>query len=208
MTFRQALSTALLIFSAAFDTGCGYGIRRPGTNLLSEKEGIHKIYVAPFNNQSLKPGVENVVFNQVSRVLASSAQIQIVSFEKDADAVLKGVVESASYASAGGAPVQSLKPEKMGEGSFIATRNVATQYAANLSASFILTRRVAVSKTKGPGNIWSGGFSRGKNFQANNQLGMFGTTNALINDSNFDRSLSEIAISMAYDLQESLFSQF
>jgi hypothetical protein len=56
--------------------------------------------------------------------------------------------------------------------------------------------------------LWSGGFSKSKPFPANNQLGVFGTTSALINESEFDRVLRDLAEGIAADMHESMLAGF
>lgn len=56
--------------------------------------------------------------------------------------------------------------------------------------------------------VWQSDFSRQRPFPSNNQLGVFGTTAALINDSEFDRALRENAAAMSNDLFESMLAIF
>ena len=45
-------------------------------------------------------------------------------------------------------------------------------------------------------------------FPGNNQLGVFGTTSHLINESEFERALQELSERVALDMTENLFSMF
>jgi hypothetical protein len=83
---------------------------------------------------------------------------------------------------------------------------IATEYEATLSCSFVLTRTHPV-----PGKraiLWTSSFSRGAPFAGNNQLGVQGDTSALINQSEFERKLVDLAASMMGDLHESMLAMF
>ena len=56
--------------------------------------------------------------------------------------------------------------------------------------------------------IWSSTFSRSKPFPGANQLDVPGTTSSLINDSEFDRALSDLSRSMMDDVHESMLAMF
>lgn len=83
---------------------------------------------------------------------------------------------------------------------------VATEYIAELSCTFTLTRRNVKPGT--PAILWTAGFNRAKPFPGSNQLSGLGTTSALINESEFDRSLQELAQSMMADVRESMVARF
>jgi hypothetical protein len=55
---------------------------------------------------------------------------------------------------------------------------------------------------------WSSHFTRSKPFPASNQLDVPGTTSVQINDSEFERTLAELARSMMADVHESMLSMF
>lgn len=59
-----------------------------------------------------------------------------------------------------------------------------------------------------PAEIWASGFSRAKGFPATNQLDAFGNTSPLINESEFDRALKDLAESLTGDLHESILAGF
>ncbi len=197
----------LLISSLAallFQSACGYSLynsKNPNARVLDE-QGIRKIYVKPLVNNTYKPGVENVVYNELVKSLNSFRRIQLVTDEKEADAVLSGTVGSADYAPAASAPFSNLYP--LGRGS--TNREAAIRYTANLNCGFTLAKR---NPGGGMGTqIWSGSLSRVRDFPGNNQIGMYGATSPLINDSEFDRALKEMAQSMMGDLNEYMLNRF
>jgi hypothetical protein len=181
--------------------GCGYTLQRSRSPQLDE-EGIHTVYVAPIVNNTYKVGIENVIYNELVRSLLAHRSVRLVEKAENADAVLGGSVNGASYANSAAAPANRLNPVGSGPSDVL----VATQYTAILQASFTLER-----PNPPPGKrkiLWSSGFTRSQNFLASNQLGIFGTTSPLINDSEFDRVLREMSQNMMADLHESMLAMF
>lgn len=200
-----ALGASLLV------TGCGYYLQTSHNELL-DKEGIRKVYIKPLINNTYKPGVENVVYNALIRILLSHRRVKIVQNEQDADAVLQGTVSVAQFSIAGSAYAYQLAPYLggnavlPGSGLNISLTSIATVYMASLGCDFTLNRRVVP-----PGKrklVWGSSFSRNEPFSAANQLDVPGTTSALINDSEFERALSEMANNMMYDVHESMLAMF
>jgi hypothetical protein len=195
----------LLGLIASLGMGCSYGFQT-SRSILFEREGIRKIYISPIGNSTYKAGIENVVYNNLVRALSASGRVLLVRNAADADAILGGSVSGASYNSNVGTQVRNLNPAGLGGG--IATRDyvVASEYMANLSCAFSLDR-VKTKPGKKP-RIWATGFTRSKPFPAANQLDVPGTTSPLINESEFDRALTDLARSMMDDVQESVLSMF
>ncbi len=186
--------------------GCGYGFQ--GTrNVLFEKEGVRRVFVAPLENNTFKPGVENLLYNEMLKNLAASRKVEIVQEESLADVVLNGVVSGAAFSPSAATTANLLFPsDRIPRLKGSPNITVASEYSASLTGSFQLMRRVAV-----PGKnsiVWSSGFARSRSFPATNQLGAFGTTSALINESEFDRALRDLADSVSRDMIESMFVAF
>lgn len=175
-------------------SGCGYALQT-SKNPLLEKEGIKRIYVEPFLNHSFKAGVDQVVHNVLVKTLSSHRRVALVEHPEDADALLKGVVTSADYlpAELKGVPVTGV--------------NVASDYSATLNCSFTLWRRRPVKGKRDV--IWAATYVRGpKRFPGANQLDVLGTTSSLINETEFERVLGDLATSMMEDLHESMLAMF
>lgn len=189
-------------------TSCGYNFQRSNSATLQSK-GIRKIYVAPLANESFKAGIENVVYNEIIQVIASHRAVSLVSRQEEADAILEGTVNGATYQVSAGTGAGGLYG---GKNSFAWQRqapdgkSVATEYTAGLSCAFSL-KAVHPLAGKDP-VLWSSGFDRSKSFPANNQMFEFGTTSNLINESEFDRALKDMAHQMMADLHESMVSMF
>ena len=215
-----------IVFVMEFALGCGYTFQNSKNPLLA-KEGIRKVYVSPIINNTFKVGIENTVFNELIRTLNSQKRITIVREKSEADAILTGTIIVASYVTTGSASVGSLSPAGVGASLPTATYPIATQYTSTLTCSFALTgvnappptfapsKKKASSSTKKvePGKRnrpyqWASIFSRTKPFPGSNQLDVPGTTSPLINDSEFERALSDIAHSMMTDVHESMLAMF
>lgn len=181
-------------------TSCGYTLQNSRNPL--EKEEVRTIFIAPMANHSYKPGVEHMVYNALSKNLSAHGRVKVVQQEDEADAVLIGSVSSASSA------VQTVTtvtiPQVTGDTKQV---GVAVDYAASLACSFSLVRKRKVNG-KSPGTLWGSSFGRSKFYPASNRVGTPGTTSALINDSEFDRALWDLAEAMMDDVHESMLSMF
>lgn len=211
MTKRFLLSNfaCIALSGLAFSvSGCGYSLQRT-MNPLSEKFGIQKIYVAPLQNDSYKPGVENLVYNELVRTLAADRRIQVVNSVGDSDAILSGEVKNAGFLRGGSTTAGGLFPSK-DKFPWVAAPPkdliTSTSYSATLTCNFKLALTIPIGKKSG--TVWAGGFGRTHPFPGNNQIGNFGTTSSIINESEFDRALSDMARSMMMDVSESIFAQF
>ena len=185
--------------------GCGYQLKTSRSALV-EKENIHKVYVSPIVNNTYKAGVENIVYNALVKTLAAFGQVKLVQDPADADAILQGSVNGANTVQSLWKSVDQLNPVGLSKYDNI---YVTTEYMTTLSCSFSLNRMTfptAASKNKPV--IWSGTFSREGPFTASNQLGPLGTTSTLINDSEFNRKIQDLARGMMGDVNESMLQMF
>jgi hypothetical protein len=214
-----AAALAALLMMTPLLGGCGYSLQTSRTSALA-REGVRKVYVAPIINNSYKPGVENLLYNELIRSLASNRRVTIVHDELEADAVLGATVTNAVYSVTAGTSSNSLFPTDRKT----IEVTVATEYQAILSCDLKLTRTRAVppvltgtsggfrlrpSPTSAAGaTLWQSAFSRTKRFPGNNQKDEFGTTSPLINESEFDRALRDIAAGMMGDVHESMLAMF
>jgi Lipopolysaccharide-assembly len=203
MRFSLALSILAALLLGA--SGCGYTFQTSNSP-LAEREGIRKIYVAPMTNNTYTPGVENVVYNALVQTLSVHRRVTLVSNAHDADAILKGVVSEADYITTAPVPAQQLQPPDIAQNPNFLNILVAQYYSATLGCGFVLERVDPSPLQKKI--VWSAAFTRSKPFAASNQVGVPGTTSALINQSEFDRALSDIANSMTGDIHESMLAMF
>lgn len=184
---------ALLSSAALFSTGCGYHLQT-SENPLSTKEGVRKIYIAPLINNTYKTGVENTVYNALLRTMTAHRRVLVVSDPEAADAVLAGTVTVATVFSVAAS------------GSFPRGVPISSQYNATLACAFNLIRRNPRPGQRGL--IWTWDNTRSKPFASAAQTNARNETTALINDSEFDEALSEVAIAMMEDVHESMLALF
>lgn len=208
--FGLGLLLACAFWSLGAGLGCGYSLQNTKNPLL-DQEGVHKVYVAPITNNTYKAGVESVVYNSLLRVLLAHRRVSLVKDPKEADAVLTGTIDGASYSGISGTTVSSLPPTNvvptLGQTVPTAAFPISSIYSASLACSFKLERK----KPSGPKHkilVWSNSFNRNKPFPSANQLDVPGTTSSLINESEFDRALSDLATSMMEDVHESMLAMF
>jgi hypothetical protein len=230
-------SQILLIVSALSGfAGCGYHFQNT-RNQLEEQYGVRKVYVRPLRNETFKPGVDNLVYNRLLLTISRNRRVKLVSSIEDADAVLSGKVTQAAFdrgVEKAGDQLFGTQFLPDDQRKRVPGFGVATDYNASLNCEFNLqlVQQWYDPKKYGPGKlaappptptprpgsleaqratgqvIWSGNFSRTKPFPASNQVGAFGTTSSLINESEFDRALGDLAESMMADLHESMMAMF
>ncbi|MDP8222356.1 MAG: LptE family protein [Candidatus Lernaella stagnicola] len=82
---RFLLAALLLVIAAA---GCGYHLARPGNNLPPT---IRRVAVPVLENQTMEPGLEALLTDQLRRRFAESGWVRISAVD-DSDAVLLGKV--------------------------------------------------------------------------------------------------------------------
>jgi hypothetical protein len=197
----------VLILSCAAASGCGYAFKGTRSNPALVKENVRTIFIETLGNDTFKPGVENLVLNQLLKAISYSSDIRVVNRRENADAILRGTVTSASFGPASTVVAKDIFPQyPAATDRYREATSVANLYAANLSASLSLEK---VAKGDEPAKpLWAGGFTRSKVFPGNPQMGVFGTTAHLINESEFDRALADLASEGALDATENLFSTF
>lgn len=200
----QKLSLSILMVAQL--TGCGYALQT-SHNPLADKEGVRKIYIAPMINNTYKPGVENTVYNAVVQTISVHRRVKIVGRPEDADAILRGYVNLANYVADASSPQSGTTlPYPLPNNIAAESVLVASEYVATLGCSFSLER-----VDPGPGQrkiLWTSGFSRTAPFGASNTLGTQGSTSSLINESEFERTLTSLASSMSRDMHESMLAMF
>lgn len=253
MTFSRGFLFSFLILHG-FSQGCGYAFQSSKSDLYRRK-GVTRLYVAPFLNNSYKPGVENMIYNSVMRVLSAGRRFQLVDEPLEADAILISSVEDANYVSIATAVAKDLPPSSVPELKSLAspegfrangsripnpkfdTMPVATEYNASVSCQFRLEKvgpqlkgwiaptptyeelrqrslppskqSIAFKTMPGPGTVlWSETVSRTQSFQGYNQLGAFGTTSPLMNESEFVHAIQELSGLLANDMHDRMFQAF
>jgi hypothetical protein len=172
-------------------SSCGYTLQTSHSP-LTEKEGIAKIYIRPIVNNTYKVGVENTVFNALLKNIIRHRRVTVVGKASEADAVLEGSVTVAQYTGFAYSGATG--------------RTLSSQYNAILGCAFNLRRTHPEPGQKGL--LWTGGFSRSKPFVSAVQVGVRGETTALLNESEFDRVLADLASGMVAEVHESMLAMF
>lgn len=202
-TWRAAGAACLLALS-----GCGYTLQNSRSNELAEI-GIHRVFIAPLGNNSFKAGVEQVVFNSLQRTLTQGGRVKVVNRAEEADAVVEGVVIDARSTVSVSTPARQQRSAgdvALNEEDAVGNVLVASEYLAYLECRFSLIKRKPREKERS--QVWSGTFARARPFPGSNALGILGNTSGLINDTEFDRALFELARSMMGDVHESMLARF
>lgn len=186
-------------------SGCGYSLK--GTkNPLLERAGIQKIYIASVVNNTYKAGIENILYNSLIKIMNANHQFTLVHHTEDADAILYSTIASATYVGMSGSPASQLSPGGIGVLPSVAGFAINTIYNATLTCSF------SIAPTKPfngkPVSLWSGTLSRSKPFSSANQLDVPGTTSPLINESEFERALTDLGSAIAADAHEKIIDVF
>jgi len=186
--------------------GCGYTLSNRRREDLA-KIGVSTIFVKPVENNSYKPGVENSLYNHVVAALAATRSVRLVLKESEADAILMGAVTGASTNVVASPLGSQIFPSGRIEGiTGPSDRLIASVYSLNLQSAFTLKR---TSRSGQSGEVlWSAAFSRDQVYTGNNQLGPYGSTSALINESEFYRALELAGEAMASDIHESMTARF
>ncbi|MBS1958875.1 MAG: hypothetical protein JST80_05315 [Bdellovibrionales bacterium] len=189
----------LATFLALSFSGCGYHLRGNTREFFNDHH-IQTIYVAPARNNSFKAGVEITLYNALRKKIALGGYVKIVDSPNDADARIASAIQDAAYSPYATAGVQSLSPtstalDRPGD------LYVASLYEAKLRVQFKLSDRRDTT-------LWSDELTRTKRFSASTFFGGQGSTSALINESEFERTLSDLFVSIVTDAEESINTAF
>ena len=188
--------------------GCGYTFQTSRNSYADD--GYEKVYIQQPINLTTQPGVGGLVYNSILKALLGRGRWKVVGNESSADLILIGSVNAASFSVANLQQIKNLQTG-LGRSFSVGTANipdqsVAQSYSAVLSCSFTLKK---IKRKEGENPIlWSNSFSKGKQFPSANQLDVPGTTSPLINQSEFERALGDLAPMIALDAEESMFSRF
>ena len=193
------MRTLVFLFPSLVLTACGYNLRG-NTRPFFEKNNIHNIYVEPVKNDSYKAGIEITVYNALRKRIAQGGYVRLVDKESLADAKITSSVMDASYTPAAittgdqissGDPTIPLHPE-------LSNIQIAKSYNVNLKVRFTLYLEHPAKV------LWGDVIYRSKSFASTVYLGQAGSTSALINESDYERSLSELSVNVVTDADESI----
>ena len=80
----------LLLFVLGCSAGCGYRLAGQGSSVLPEH--VKALLVAPFENQTQRPGIEQLVTEQVAVQFTRRGKYSVVSKRSEADAIIEGAI--------------------------------------------------------------------------------------------------------------------
>jgi hypothetical protein len=187
-----------LLFLISPMGGCGYhmrGAERP----FFKAHDLKTLYVHPVRNNSYKAGIEITVYNAIRKRFAQGGYVKLVDRPGDADASIQATVSEASYSPMAVTTADKLAYEGTQKGP--STIQIASSYQVSLKVSFVLVDRMNKE-------LWQDGVSRNKSFPASTYMGTLGSTSALINEGEFERTLSDLSVNIATDAEESINSIF
>lgn len=182
---------------------CGYTLRGNSRPFFA-RYGIKTLYIPPVRNDSYKAGAEITIYNALRKKLAEGGYVSIIDDAKLSDAKFSATVVDASYA-----PLAITTADQIGSAAQVAplvkgptTVQIASSYNVTFTVRFLL------EDSKGGKRLWTDTLTRQKSFVATTYIGTLGSTSALINDSDFERSLSELSIGLVGDAEELINSIF
>ena len=206
MSSSKTLALSLTLLSL-LQGACGYTLKGAQDNHLKNL-GVETLYIEPFNNRTYKPGTENLVYNAIVKTIAANRKIRITYNKEEADAILTGAVDEAAFTSFKKTNVTQTNVTGSQERIPDGHPDVSSVYSATLTCSFQLRSNKRTDTLSQGQTLWSSGVTRKKRFNASNQFSVLGTTSSIINDSEFERALSDLATSMMGDVHEFMLAMF
>lgn len=180
----------LTICAITLFSSCGYQFQ--GRHNPLRELGVEKVYVAQFRNDTYRAGVEQLFSAAMIREIQKSRSFQLVSSEKEADAILTGVVTTAD-----GNPT-SFKSQKIDPNK---TVDVASEYSAGVTCAIKLTdrnKRVIFGQTIGSTKLYPGSA----------EIGDKGATVSLVNESEQRLAIQFLASQMMASVHQRMIDTF
>ena len=189
----------LPLFLLVFVSACSGYRWQDKSNPWAEK-GYHKVYVSIMLNNSLRSGAEVPFTSAFVRAFSRGNKLRVVSDEGDADILVNANLDNIASEIISSTRVVDITKDASAEA--LSDVMVATDYIAKAS----VTVRFVTKKTNE--TLIEQKFERSKIYQGNNRFGKLGTTSALINDSQFQVALNEVARSIAADAYDTMLESF
>ena len=161
----------------------------------------------PLVNNTYTPGVENTVYNALVEIISVHRRVALVNSKEDADAILTGQSRHRRIRRGSLGPRASVATDER----FALGRPSREHPDRDRIRSLVVVLLRAHARPSGArqeNHPLDFCFLRGKPFAGNNQLGVQGDTSVLINQSEFERALGDLAVSMMGDLHESMLAMF
>jgi hypothetical protein len=199
MRVVRQIQTLSVIVAVGLFSGCGYSFQ--GASSHWKAQGINRVFVRMLTNDTLHAGVEVTFTSALIKEFARNQRFRVVEDEKNADATIEGSVTSAEAIINSANGVTALSNNDPAA-AILGDVNVATEYRATGSISVQLVRREPKSV------VWTQSFYGEKIYQGNNRFGLSGTTSSLINASDQQLALNEVATQVASDAADTMLEGF
>ncbi len=192
-----------ILWLAVYFTSCGYALRGDARPFF-ENHHIHTLYISPVKNNSYKAGVEITVYNALRKRISEGGYVRMVDSMSSADARFDAFVQDAStipYSLTTASALQTANPIVVNQTTLPpgpTTVLVSSGYNVTLNVRFQLT------DLRSGKVLWADTLTRSKVFIASTYIGNLGNTSALINDSEFEKTLVELSANVVTDAEESV----
>jgi hypothetical protein len=183
-----------IAFISMIASSCGYHMRGAERPFFKLHE-IQTLYVYPVKNNSYKAGVEITFYNALRKKFSQGGYVRLVDKPEQADGFIAATVQDAAYY-----PLAVTTADKIANAGTIqapGSIQIASSYQVNMQVQVLLT-------DKNNKSLWSDVVSRNKSFAASNYMGALGSTSALINEGEFERTLNDLSVGIATDTEESI----
>ncbi len=195
---------SLLVIFAVMNA-CAY--RFQGSENPWREKSVENVYINIMTNNSLRAGEEVPFTSAFLKTFSRGNKLKVVNDSKQADIVVNATIESIASNVSSSTNVPTLTQDKLASQT-ISDMVIATEYAATATVSVQLTKGEASTNPKLPPILLVQNFSRVKIYPGNSQFGLPGSTSVLINDSQFQMALNEIAQGIAADAYDTMLEYF
>ncbi|MEW6056540.1 MAG: LPS assembly lipoprotein LptE [Bdellovibrionota bacterium] len=194
---RISFSFALLGFLLS-SSGCGYTWRNKSNPWKAQK--VERVYIKAMINNTLRSGLEVPFTSALIREFSRGPKVRIASNEENSDAVIESSLDAVGSSIGPTTTVDRLSqdPAARAFNDYV----IASEYSASATITVSLVRK------QDKRVLWTRAFSESKTYPANNRFGLVGSTSALINSSQEQLALNEIAQVLASDAYDTMFEAF
>lgn len=199
------LKIVILSFLLSFIISCSYKFQS-AVNPWQE-HSIKTVYINIITNNSLRSGEEVHFTSAFVKTFSRGNKLKVVNDSKSADLVVNAAIENIASTISSSTNVPTLTQDKIASQT-LSDMVVATEYAATATVSVQLTKGENNHNPKVPAVLLVQNFTRQKIYPANTQFGLPGTTSVLINDSQFQMALNEIATGISADAYDTMLEYF
>ncbi len=195
------MKSLILLFVLILSNGCGYQFQARSNPYKGMN--IEKVYIRHFVNNSLIPGVDAIFTGALIKEFSKGRRLKLVSDSEKADAYVLGVINTVTSSINSSVQVPNIaQDDPRADTDIMKDTIIATEYVAfaDLKVSLIRTDNKQV--------LWTQAFTQRKLYPANNRFGELGVTSMLINRSQEQMAVQEMASNLANDIYENMLEGF